>query len=340
MFPTLQAAINSGSAEATHGAMRVLIEFAGMVTPEQIPHVAPQLLPQLLAIFGAEAERDIRSRSRAVQIFTKFVEKVGEVDRSEEAGAALGQLLEPAIPQWLEGFIAVLGRTDDAVADVGIKSDIMRSIAVLLESFPAPMAAYPPQLLPPIWALLVGQLEPYTAAHINAEVLAEEVVDEDGEVIGMESLISRMLRIISMLASADGGNAGGKKERKQLRTMYRTFIKTSMTDLVYYALSYAQMTEDQAERWMADPEQYVKDEIEEDTSANNLRVVIKDLIGIDILEEFKSKGCIAVLTAVQRLVQVRMRTQRRNGERDAGRGCGKGMGGGGGGGVCRPGTTV
>ena len=29
-------------------------EFAGEVTAAQVPHIAPQLLPQLLAIFGAE----------------------------------------------------------------------------------------------------------------------------------------------------------------------------------------------------------------------------------------------------------------------------------------------
>jgi hypothetical protein len=80
------------------------------------------------------------------------------------------------------------------------------------------------------YILCVRYLDQYTAVHINAtDEEPAAVDDEDGEVMGIEALLSQILNVIRILMDSP------RKEHKGL-------IRASLCDLVLYTLTYAQMT--------------------------------------------------------------------------------------------------
>ncbi|XP_016402420.1 importin-9-like, partial [Sinocyclocheilus rhinocerous] len=70
----------SGDVNAVHGAMRVLTEFTREVTDIQMPDVAPVILPQMYKIFTMAEVYSIRTRSRAVEIFTTCANLICAID--------------------------------------------------------------------------------------------------------------------------------------------------------------------------------------------------------------------------------------------------------------------
>eukprot|EP00040_Diaphanoeca_grandis_P018433 m.96912 g.96912 ORF g.96912 m.96912 type:complete len:1028 (+) comp26938_c0_seq1:24-3107(+) len=288
LFLTLATALDVGDGCFVHGAMRVLTEFVEEVTETQLPVIVPVLMPQLIKIFGQGQARDIRTRSRAVEILSNFVRKVAEIDAAAPEGQSVSGHLESFLPDWLKLFVSALESSDASLVDIGMKTDIQKAIVLLVETYPKQMAPYVGPLLVPIWKILVGQLESYVAIHINASDTEDEIVNEDGEVLGAEALVAQIFEMIRLLTESN-------------RAEYRKFIKTSLGDVMFYCLSYTQMTEDQAERWLTDAEEFVKDEIEEDSMAVNLRVAAKDLMG-SLLDTFKEKACLSLLIAVQKLI--------------------------------------
>ena len=95
------------------------------------------------------------------------------------------------LPQWMQLFIQVLAAPTSATADVGLKTEVFRSIALLSVAFPKEIFKYLDHLLPPLFGVMVSGLANYVKTAINETEDAEVVTDEDGEVLGFEQVGQR-----------------------------------------------------------------------------------------------------------------------------------------------------
>ena len=141
-----------------------------------------------------------------------------------------------------------------------------QAITSLVKGFPAAMAQFLQQILPPVWATLTQSAEVYVKTVINNTEEADDPVDSDGEgttkqkiglgglkcrrfpsppsfatlvscifylageVLGFENLVYSVFEFIHILIDIN---------------KFRGTIRKSMTDLLYYVVLYMQMTEDQ-----------------------------------------------------------------------------------------------
>jgi len=126
LFDILMAALQTGDIQAVHGAMRVMTEFSRDVTDMQVPFIAPVVFPKLLKIFSRPDSYTVRTRTRAVEIFSTLATLVLNIDQLHKGAAK--QLLYPfAFPQFIQAFVQELGVPGDGVrSDSGIKMEILK----------------------------------------------------------------------------------------------------------------------------------------------------------------------------------------------------------------------
>ncbi|KAG0347825.1 hypothetical protein BG004_006848 [Podila humilis] len=266
--------LKSGSADEVHGSMRVLAEFVNKdITHVQLPLVAPVLFPELLRILMSEQLYSHATRSRCASIFRNAVEMLYTI--KEEHPEAVKSYLVPIIGHWNEAFVAVLNkRTTDVpeieVAEWGLKTEILKCVNLAVQGFPKLMAPYMLQILSAVWND-VSHLRPrYLSDYVNtSDSTGEAFQDSDGENIGCESLLFVQFEFIQM--------ASRRRKLTQSAFVGEDGQSGIIHELVWVALNYMQMTDDQAETWVTDPNQFIADE-EDDSYSYNVRIAAEDLL--------------------------------------------------------------
>ncbi|KAG0311531.1 hypothetical protein BGZ99_010110, partial [Dissophora globulifera] len=266
--------LKSGSADEVHGSMRVLAEFVNKdITHVQLPLVAPVLFPELLRILTSEQLYSHATRSRCASIFRNAVEMLYTI--KEEHPEAVKTYLVPIIGQWNEVFIVILNkRTADIpeveVGEWGLKTEILKCINLSIQGFPKLMAPYLLQVLSAVWQDVLHLRPRYLSEHVNTnDSVGETFQDSDGETIGFESLLFTQFEFIQMAA----------RRRKITQSAFIGDDGKSgiLPELVWNTLNYMQMTDDQAETWISDPNQFIADE-EDDSYSFNVRIAAEDLL--------------------------------------------------------------
>ncbi|KAK3101186.1 hypothetical protein FSP39_001615 [Pinctada imbricata] len=110
---------------------------------------------------------------------------------------------------------------------------------------------------------------------------ANDPVDSDGEVLGFESLVYTVFEFVSVLIDT---------------AKFRSMVKTSINDILYYIILYMQMTDDQVRMWITSPDQFVEDE-DEDSFSYSVRISAQDLL-LALSSEFKADSAPALCLAV------------------------------------------
>ncbi|KAJ1139608.1 hypothetical protein NDU88_005976 [Pleurodeles waltl] len=152
LFSLLMEMLVSGDLNAVHGAMRVLTEFTREVTDTQMPHVAPVILPEMYKIFTMAEVYGIRTRSRAVEIFTTCAHMVCNMEELEKGAAKA--LIFPVVQQFTEAFVQCLRMPDGPTADSGLKMEVLKAVTALVKNFPKHMVSSMQQILPIVWNTL------------------------------------------------------------------------------------------------------------------------------------------------------------------------------------------
>uniref|UniRef100_A0A8C7NT32 Importin 9 n=1 Tax=Oncorhynchus mykiss TaxID=8022 RepID=A0A8C7NT32_ONCMY len=220
LFTLLMDLLVSGDVSAVHGAMRVLTEFTREVTDTQMPLVAPVILPEMYKIFTMIEIYSIRTRSRAVEIFTTCAYLICAIDELEKGAAKA--LIFPVVQQFTEAFIQALQMPDGPSSDSGLKMEVLKAVTALVKNFPKPMVLSMQQILPIVWNTLT-----------------------ESEVLGFENLVFSVFEFIHTLLE---------------NSKFKSTVKRALPELIYYIIVYMQITEDQIKVWTANPQQFVEDE--------------------------------------------------------------------------------
>ena len=283
LFDILMEAIRADHQFAVQGAVRVLKELVRDLTDAHIPTVAPVILPDIYRIF-CEAERfTVRTRARAVEVFTSLTSMIctmGEVNKSLQKS-----LLNPVLTTFSEALVAAIAAPDSHTSDAGLKTEVLKALTVLVKNVPKQMSTWLPQILPPVWAILTASAEKYVREVVNEGGEDDEVVDSDGEVLGFENLVFAIFEFVHALVESN---------------KFKSSVKAGLSELMYYIVIYMQITEEQCQKWTENPDSFVEDE-DEDTFAYSVRISSQDLL-LALCEEFELECCASLAQAITRHV--------------------------------------
>ncbi|XP_071190970.1 importin-9-like isoform X2 [Salvelinus alpinus] len=284
LFTLLMDMLVSGDVSAVHGAMRVLTEFTREVTDTQMPLVAPVILPEMYKIFTMMEIYSIRTRSRAVEIFTTCAYLICAIEELEKGAAKA--LIFPVVQQFTEAFIQALQMPDGPSSDSGLKMEVLKAVTALVKNFPKPMVLSMQQILPIVWNTLTESAAFYVRTEVNYTEEVDDPVDSDGEVLGFENLVFSIFEFIHTLLE---------------NSKFKSTVKRSLPELIYYIIVYMQITEDQIKVWTGNPQQFVEDE-DDDTFSYSVRISAQDLL-LAVATEFQNESAAALAAAATRHLQ-------------------------------------
>ncbi|KAI1893099.1 hypothetical protein AGOR_G00140410 [Albula goreensis] len=276
LFTLLMDMLVSGDVNAVHGAMRVLTEFTREVTDTQMPLVAPVILPEMYKIFTMAEVYSIRTRSRAVEIFTTCANLISAIEELEKGAAKA--LIFPVVQQFIEAFVQALQMPDGSSSDSGLKMEVLKAVTTLVKNFPKPMVASMQQILPIVWNTLTEK--------VNYTEEVDDPVDSDGEVLGFENLVFSIFEFVHTLLE---------------NNKFKSTVKKALPELIYYVILYMQITEEQIKVWTANPQQFVEDE-DDDTFSYTVRISAQDLL-LAVAAEFQNESAVALAAAATRHLQ-------------------------------------
>ncbi|MEQ2305958.1 Importin 9 [Ameca splendens] len=276
LFTLLMEMLVSGDVNAVHGAMRVLTEFTREVTDTQMPLVAPVILPEMYKIFTMAEVYSIRTRSRAVEIFTTCANLICAIEELEKGAAKA--LIFPVVQQFTEAFVQALQMPDGPSSDSGLKMEVLKAVTALVKNFPKPMVSSMQQILPIVWNTLTEK--------VNYTEEVDDPVDSDGEVLGFENLVFSIFEFVHTLLE---------------NNKFKSTVRKALPELIYYIILYMQITEDQVKVWTANPQQFVEDE-DDDTFSYSVRISAQDLL-LAVAAEFQNESAAALAAAATRHLQ-------------------------------------
>uniref|UniRef100_A0A3B3IEN4 Importin 9 n=1 Tax=Oryzias latipes TaxID=8090 RepID=A0A3B3IEN4_ORYLA len=286
LFTLLMEMLISGDVSAVHGAMRVLTEFTREVTDTQMPLVAPVILPEMYKIFTMAEVYSIRTRARAVEIFTICANLICAIEELEKGAAKA--LIFPVVQQFTEAFVQALRMPDGPSSDSGLKMEVLKAVTALVKNFPKPMVFSMQQILPIVWDTLTESARSltYVRTEVNYTEEVDDPIDSDGEVLGFENLVFSIFDFVHTLL-----------EKKK----FKSTVKKALPELIYYIILYMQITEDQIKVWTANPQQFVEDE-DDDSLSYSVRISAQDLL-LTVAAEFQNESAAALAAAATRHLQ-------------------------------------
>lgn len=284
LFDLMMQCLQSGDPNAVHGAMRVLTEFSREVTDNQMGLVAPVILPEMYKIFAETEKYSIRTRGRAVEIFTTCANVIAVM--GEYKKGVTKTLLYPILPQFTEALVQALMVPDGMTSDSGLRKEVLNALTVLVKYVPKQMATWLPHILTPVWNTLTDSANLYVRTVVNDTDSVDNPVDSDGEVLGFENLVFSIFEFVSTLIET---------------SKFRGMVQKGMTDLLYYIILYMQITEEQITLWANNPDQFVEDE-DDDTYSYSIRISAQDLL-LSLCEEFEDECASGLCQAVTKHLQ-------------------------------------
>ncbi|XP_006628350.1 importin-9 [Lepisosteus oculatus] len=284
LFNLLMEMLVSGDVFAVHGAMRVLTEFTREVTDTQMPLVAPVILPEMYKIFTMAEVYSIRTRSRAVEIFTTCANLICAIEELEKGAAKA--LIFPVVQQFTEAFIQALQMPDGPSSDSGLKMEVLKAVTALVKNFPKHMVSSMQQILPIVWNTLTESAAFYVRTEVNDTEEVDDPVDSDGEVLGFENLVFSIFEFVHTLLE---------------NSRFKSTVNKALPELIYYIILYMQITEDQITVWTANPQQFVEDE-DDETFSYSVRISAQDLL-LAVATEFQNESAAALAAAATRHLQ-------------------------------------
>lgn len=284
LFTLLMEMLVSGNINAVHGAMRVLTEFTREVTDTQMPLVAPVILPEMYKIFTMAEVYSIRTRSRAVEIFTTCANLICAIEELEKGAAKA--LIFPVVQQFTEAFVQALQMPDGPSSDSGLKMEVLKAVTALVKNFPKPMVSSMQQILPIVWNTLTESAAFYVRTEVNYTEEVDDPIDSDGEVLGFENLVFSIFEFVHTLLE---------------NNKFKSTVRKALPELIYYIILYMQITEDQIKVWTANPQQFVEDE-DDDTFSYTVRISAQDLL-LAVAAEFQNESAAALAAAATRHLQ-------------------------------------
>ncbi|XP_058802875.1 importin-9 isoform X2 [Phymastichus coffea] len=295
LFDILVNCLSGENEHAIQGAMRVLSEFTRDLTDTNLPNVGPIILQEMYRIIQINTKYSIRTRGRAVEIFTTIASLVAETGVFNRG--AIEQHLLPIIPMFCENFVQYLNLPSSPnICDNGLKTEIIKSINCLSLKLSKYMTSFLPQILPSIWITLTQSAKIYQEEIVNMEDAVNiHEVDSDGEVINFNNLIIVTFEFISILVDHE---------------KYASLIKNFLSDIMYYLILFMQVTDEQIELWTNNPHYFIEED-DQYITTYNVRISAQELL-TTLLSYSEQDSVNALCDAITKHIEVANNIQSSN----------------------------
>ncbi|OXU19363.1 hypothetical protein TSAR_015966 [Trichomalopsis sarcophagae] len=262
LFDILVGYLSEENQFAVHGAMRVLTEFTRDLTDTHLPNVGPVILQEMYRIIQSDTKYSVRTRGRAIEIFTTIASLVAET--GVYSRGFIEQHLQPVIPMFCAKFLEFLAVPNGPTSDSGLKTEIIKSINCLVTKLSKYMTTFVPQILPCIWTTLTQSAIIYQEEVVNGDgEVNDQEVDSDGEVINFNNLVIAIFEFIGTLID---------------HKKYSNLLNNFLPDIMYYTILFMQVTEDQMDMWTNNPNQFIEDD-DQYATVYNVRISAQELLG-------------------------------------------------------------
>lgn len=283
LLSSLTAMLQTGSPDAVHGAMRVVLEFVkNELSEDQLVPVVRDLVPALLSILGSPQAHSFLTRADTVAVYRHVISLLEML--KEEHAAAVRQALDQVAPVWFDAFTQLL--SIDAAVDLqtsweslALRIQIFRVLLQFQAKFPRYIAPHIPTFLRLSILNLTSLLPAFNSYYISSDPDSPDPpLPEDSFTAKMDldDLASAIFEYLEptvrtkeakdILISKDGEERG-------------TAVTETIVGLV---LTYTQVTRQQEEEWLEDANAFVEDE-DEDNFDYSLRIIGHDLMGVSRL---------------------------------------------------------
>ncbi|PSC72945.1 importin-9 isoform X1 [Micractinium conductrix] len=290
LIPGLVQAITAKkNVNMVSGSVRCLAMFVDEQGEEQIMAIAPALLPELLSMLQND-EYGPALRRKALAILHTVLETLQEL-ASGPTLAGVKALLSSQLPGWLGEFARLLSRplTAEDPEEWGVHMECLRCLMLLITGFGRLAAPDIGPALTAAWQMYTNALPLFYELVICSDE-GEGAVDEEGDSVDFDDLISQLLELVLSLV----GNQ-----------RYAGMLRASMQQLLHLALGYMQMTAAQVERWASDPNQYVADEEDDFSTVRAAGEMLLDEMFVAFEGEAAVPFAAAVTACLQEAAAVR-----------------------------------
>ncbi|KFB37528.1 AGAP011156-PA-like protein [Anopheles sinensis] len=236
----------SGTENSIDGAMKVLVEFT-LELDKQIADVAPLILSEVYRIFTADTVYNVTARKYAVEILYALLRAINNQIETRQQKSAI---LDPVLPNFMQRLIEGLTAPNGAHSSFQLKTQIIKVLKYMMSDMSKFVQPYLGTILPTIWQLLTQLADFYVKVVVNEIETApfNGTEQDDDEVDDFVQMILQIFEFVHTII-----------EMKK----YKAAITNVLTDLVYITVLYMQITEEQAQSWLEDPEKFVDDEDEQ-----------------------------------------------------------------------------
>ncbi|ODN87698.1 hypothetical protein L198_06924 [Cryptococcus wingfieldii CBS 7118] len=283
LLPSLIQLLNNGSPTSIHGSMRVIQDFVrNDLSEDQLLPVVQELLPAVLGILGNPASHSPTTRASTVHVFRQVLRMLETI--REEHPEAAKSAIDSLSAVWLDAFKQLLAQ--DAATEIqanwtsiNVRVEIFRTLSLYQNAFKTLIAPHIPELIQLALHNLQSLLPLFRAFYLSSEDDAPEPPSPTSDVGMMEDktglpeltsaifdLLTPVVRTKSALLSLISGSEGSEAPTEVLE------------QLVKVVQEWTQVTKENTEEWMEDPNAFVVDE-DDDNEQYSVRTCGYDLVG-------------------------------------------------------------
>ncbi|WRT69867.1 uncharacterized protein IL334_006858 [Kwoniella shivajii] len=268
-----------GTSNSVHGAMRVISDFVrNDLSEDQLLPVVQDLLPAVLAILGDPERHSASTRAQTISVFRQTLRMLETV--KDEHPASVKSAMENLTPVWLNAFTQLLSSnpSEEVMKNweaLSIRIEIFRTFSLFHNAFPKYLQAHLPTYIPLSITNLQSLLPLFQTFYLSSAEDAPEPPSPTSDVgmldpkIDITDLACAIFDFLTpavrtkvapqILLDGDNGNS-------------------VMQGIVDAVVEYTQITRENEEEWMEDPNAFVIDE-DDETEQYGIRTSGYDLIG-------------------------------------------------------------
>ena len=264
------------------GSLIVLETFVSAhknLAPQKFQYVVEALFPELLRIFVSPEHYDAWTRQCAASIFLQCMQ-VLSLRETEFPEEAITSIFGKNVPSWVLAFSATLIQPKTCQPEhISLRVVVAETLSLLFSCFDTHMKPYVQQMVPHLWTCFSQTCSLYESEVIFDRGTFRAEPDENGEVPSVARLMNVLIECFSALLQ---------------KQSFRSSLESLRKDLVLAVIRALQITTEQEELWIDDPDAYLGDE-DDETLSTSVRPVAREFL--ETFADCYSDGAWVTLTA-------------------------------------------
>ncbi|KAB1206509.1 Importin-9 [Morella rubra] len=229
-----------------HGALRCLALLFGDLDDKTVTALVPVLFPCLLTIVSSPQVYDKYICAKAISIVYSFISELGAMDGVHKTENT--ELILPLLKPWMDRFSVILEQPvqSEDPDDWSMRMEVLKCLNQFVQNIPSFTEREYRVIAGPLWKTFESSLKVYVRSSIEgSEDSHGGRYDSDGAEKSLDSFVIQLFEFLLTVV--------GSAKLAQV-------VADNVKELVYYTISFLQITEQQVHTWSVDANEFVADE--------------------------------------------------------------------------------